>query len=115
MTKFAKLIGEFEGFYKAGSQPQRKHNPGDLRHSPHSSHVGEGPDDIGIIDSDADGWEDLERQLSLYAERGLTIEAAIKDYAPTDENDTDRYLAFICQGLTLPPGAPMAEALKIAA
>jgi hypothetical protein len=115
MTKLAYLISMEEGFWKPGTQPARKHNPGDLRHSPHSSHAGEGPNDIGIIDTDEDGFDDLERQLELYAERGLTLEQAIYDFAPPNENNSAKYLADICKALPLPPDAPMREALKIAA
>jgi hypothetical protein len=43
--------------------------------------MGIGPDDIGIIDSDADGWAVLERQLQLFASRGMTLEMAIYEFA----------------------------------
>jgi hypothetical protein len=82
LTKLAELIAREEGFFKKGVLPARRHNPGDLRHSPHSSHVGIGPNDIGIIDSNADGWADLERQLQLFASRGMTLEMAIYEFAP---------------------------------
>jgi len=106
MTRIAFLIASKEGRFKPGSQPARKHNPGDLRHSPHSSHAGEGPNDIGIIDSDADGWADEERQLRLYAARGMTLSAAIYEWAPpSDGNDSAGYLAFVINGLNAPPYA----------
>jgi len=114
VTLFARLIAEREGFNVPGSIPNRRNNPGDLRHSPHSSHEGEGPDDIGVIDTVADGWADLERQLQLYAARGLTIAGAIDEYAPpSDSNDTAEYLDFICRGLGLPPTALVSDALTI--
>src|ERR1700744_3503520 len=99
MTKLERLIAQEEGFFKSGSLPARRHNPGDLRHSPHSSHVGIGPDDIGIIGSDADGWADLDRQLRIDAARGMTIREAIYSWAPPCESDTERYLRFILDGL----------------
>lgn len=98
MTKLAQLISQEEGFFKPGTIPARRHNPGDLRHSPHSSHEGIGPDDIGIIDNDADGWADLERQLRIYAQRGMTLESAIYEFAPPAENDSAAYLKFIIDG-----------------
>jgi hypothetical protein len=114
LTKLAALIAIKEGFYIIGSQPNRKDNPGDLRHSPHSSHVGENINAIGIISSDALGWQDLERQLQLYANRGLTLQQAIAIYAPKSENNTSQYLNFVAVGLGhIPITTPMTDVLKI--
>jgi len=113
MTRLAQLIGKEEGFGIPGTVPTRDNNPGDLRHSPHSSHAGEGPDDIGEIDTVADGWADLERQLQIYAKRGLTLAQMINEYAPPEDgNLTNVYLENICAGLKLPPTALVAVALK---
>jgi len=118
MTLFAKLVAQEEGFGVPGKIPTIRHNPGDLRHSPHSEHPG-GPahaEDVGTIDTDADGWADLERQLQIWAKEGLTIRQAITlRQAPSIENDSERYLNFICAGLKLPPETPMSQALKIQA
>jgi hypothetical protein len=115
MTLLAKLIAKEEGFGKAGTLPSRLHNPGDLRHSPHSQHPG-GPahkEDIGTIDTDAHGWEDLERQLRIYATEGLTLRQMAAVYAPVnDGNNTSRYLADLCAGLGLAPETPVAIALE---
>ena len=101
MTRLAQLIAREEGFFRAGTIPAIRHNPGDLRHSPHSQHPG-GPahgNDIGTIDNDADGWADLERQLQLDAARGLTLQQAIFEWAPaSDGNDPGRYLNDVLQG-----------------
>jgi hypothetical protein len=113
MTLLARLIAKQEGFGVPGSIPTRRHNPGDLRHSPHSSHDGEGSNDIGEIDDDADGWADLEHQLQLYAARGLTLREVVYCYAPPSENDSAEYLHFICDGLSLSPDTPVAKALEI--
>ena len=87
-----------EGFGRAGKIPTVRHNPGDLRHSPHSQHPGK-PDDVGAIDTDEHGWEDLERQLRLYADRGLTLREAIYTFAPAkDGNNPEKYLADIIAG-----------------
>jgi hypothetical protein len=113
MSKLAQLIARMEGFGIPGAVPTVRNNPGDLRHSPNSSHDGEGPNDIGIIDDVADGWADLERQLQLDAERGMTLTDLIATYAPPSENNTQNYLNFICQGLSLPPTALVSDALQI--
>lgn len=106
------LIAEEEGFDVPGSLPDRNNNPGDLRHSPHSAHPGD-PDAVGVIDSVADGWADLQRQLELYAARGLTLAQAIAEFAPPIENNTQRYLDFVCQGLGVPSATLVSDALKI--
>lgn len=118
MTLLAHLIAKEEGFDVPGSLPQRNNNPGDLRHSPHSFHLLD-PDAIGQIDTPEDGWADLERQLALFAGRGLTLEQAIYEFAPPSENNTAAYLAFICKGLGCTLAAaqamPMKDALAIGA
>lgn len=112
MSKLAELIAKEEGFGIPGSVPTRFHNPGDLRHSPHSTHPGD-PNGIGVIDTDAHGWADLERQLELYAIRGLSLRECIAIYAPPTENDSERYLDFVCEGLGCSPNILVADALKI--
>lgn len=95
----AALIAREEGFGRAGVLPTIRHNPGDLRHSPHSQHPGR-PDDIGSIDTDAHGWADLERQLAIDAARGWTLRQAIYSWAPAGDgaNTPGRYLADIVAG-----------------
>lgn len=111
MSKLARLIAQEEGFGIPGTLPTRDHNPGDLRHSPNSVHDGD-PDAIGQIASDAQGWADLERQLRLYAMRGLTLDELVSQYAPPNENDTTRYLTFLCTGLGLGPDDLVSKALE---
>ena len=111
----AQLIAKQEGFGKPGALPTRRNNPGDLRHSPHSSHEGIGPNDIGEIDTATDGWADLERQLRLYSIRGLTLAQLAETYAPeSDGNDTAAYLAALCSGLGLGPDDTVTAALRVA-
>jgi hypothetical protein len=116
-TKLARLIAKQEGYFKPGSLPARRHNPGDLRHSPHSSHDGIDRDAVGAIDSDEHGWEDLERQLQLDAGRGMTLGQAIYSWAPPSENDTANYLQHVIEGLggSVTADTPLTEVLQIAA
>lgn len=113
MSKLAELIAQQEGYGIPGAVPTRDNNPGDLRHAPNASHEGEGPNDIGIEPTSALGWADLERQLDLYAQRGLTLQEAIYAFAPPTENDSAAYLQFVCNGLGLPPTATVAQALEV--
>lgn len=113
MSKLARLISQEEGFGIPGAIPTVRNNPGDLRHSTHSSHDGESSNDIGVIDTVADGWADLERQLDLFAKRGMTLREAIYAFAPPNENNSEKYLMFVCQGLGVSQETTVAEALKI--
>jgi hypothetical protein len=115
MSKLAEAIAHEEGFYVPGSLPQRDNNPGDLRHSPHSFHSADAPDAIGVIDTPSDGWADLERQLQLYADRGLTLAQAIYEWAPPTENDSAAYLVYVVKYLGPPANSDMlvSDALKL--
>lgn len=113
MSKLAQLIAQEEGYGIPGDVPTRDNNPGDLRHSPHSFHTLEAADAVGEIDTPADGWADLERQLELYAQRGLTLAQAIYEFAPPTENNSAAYLQFICVGLGCSADTPMTQALAI--
>lgn len=112
MSKLAHLIAQKEGFGIPGALPTRDNNPGDLRHSPHSFHTGD-RNAIGQIPTAEEGWADLERQLELFAHRGMTLAEAIYTFAPPSENDSDRYLKFVCDGLGLSADTLVADALRI--
>lgn len=113
--RLTELIARREGFGKPGTIPTIRHNPADLRHSPHSEHPGD-PEAIGTIDTDQDGWADADRQVKLWAERGLTLERMVfGPLAPPNENDSKGYLEFLCDGLGMPPNTLVSEALTIPA
>lgn len=109
-------IGDEEGFGRPDTLPTRNHNPGDLRHSPHSFHTAAAPDAIGQIDNDADGWQDLHDQLERYVGRKFTLRQAVYEYAPPTENNTAQYLSFVLARLHLTPDQadiPLAQAMLI--
>ena len=113
MSKLAEAIAHEEGFYVPGSLPSRDNNPGDLRHSPHSFHTSSDPNAIGIIDSVADGWADLEHQLQLYASRGMTVEQMVYEYAPPSENNSAAYLDYVCRYVGCASSTLVSDALKL--
>lgn len=127
MTRLAQLIAQQEGFFIAGSVPQRRNNPGDLRHGNHCQHstaatlvldpvtgLPINPNDIGLIDTIEHGWQDLERQLMLIAGRLISVDpithepvspprkSTLSDcvyiWAPPTENNSSAYLDFIIAG-----------------
>ncbi len=117
-TRLAQLIAREEGFGRAGVLPTLRNNPGDLRWSPNSKHLPGHPNDIGIIDTVEHGWEDLERQLQLYAARGLTLEKAIYAWAPaSDGNVPMRYLHDVVVGFAglVGPETLLRDVLRIPA
>lgn len=131
MTKLARLMAQREGYGIPGAIPTTHNNPGDLRHSPHSTHTPDQPDAIGQIDSPDDGWADLERQLREFAGQAndhpgvsWTLKQMIYGipdgkggfeggYAPPSENDSAAYLDFLCKGLGVDSDIPVAQALQI--
>jgi len=125
MSKLEQLIAQREGFGVAGDLPTRSNNPGDLRHAPGEMHDPANPNSVGSFASVSQGWAALERQLGLYASRGLTLEQMIcgvpdaqgqlqGGYAPdSDGNDSNAYLDFLCQGLDCMPDTLVSDALKI--
>jgi hypothetical protein len=113
-SKLADAIAHQEGFYVTGSLPQRQNNPGDLRHAPDENHDFDHPNGIGWFTTPAQGWAALERQLRLYAGRNMTLEAAIYEFAPPDDNnDTPRYLNSICDALGCSADLSVTDALTL--
>jgi hypothetical protein len=115
MTKLAHLISQMEGFGIPGTIPTNRNNPGDLRHGPNAQHLGGDPNAVATYMTAELGWQDLERQLRLYAERGMTIQQAVYCFAPPTENNSAAYLKFVCDGLGLAPNTPMTQALELQA
>ena len=113
MSKLGVLIATEEGFFIPGTLPNRDHNPGDLRHSPHSFHTAADPNAIGQIDTNKHGWADLNRQLDLFAQRKLDLEQMIYEFAPPSENNSAAYLQYVCTGLGVPSTTSVADALMI--
>lgn len=115
IPRIAELIAKEEGYGIPGALPTRDDNPGDLRHSPHSFHSPSAPDAIGQIDTPADGWADLVRQLQIFADRGLTVAQAIYEWAPPSENNTTQYLSYVASGLGCSSDTLLSQALQIPA
>ena len=115
MTRCAYLISKMEGFGEPSAIPTVQNNPGDLRHGPNANHPKDDPNGIGWYQTAELGWQDLERQLEIYAARGLTLEQAIFKFAPPSENDSFTYLQFVSEGLGLPGDTPMREVLTVEA
>lgn len=112
VTKLALAIAHQEGYFIPGSLPNRNNNPGDLRHAPGENHPGN-PDAVGAFPTARLGWEALQRQLGLYAERGLTVADMVYEYAPESENDSAAYLNYVCQYVGCQPTDLVSQVLTI--
>ena len=93
-----------EGFYVPGSRPARNHNPGDIEYGKFArAHGAIGTDGrFAIFATDEDGFAAM-RALLMSAYRGLTVEAALNKYAPPIENQTNTYLAHVCEWANVKP------------
>jgi hypothetical protein len=111
-TRLAQLIAREEGFGIPGAIPTVTNNPGDLEHAPG---IQSWDGATGVEPSDDQGWADLERQLQLYASRGMTLRQMVDIYAPPSENDTANYLTFLTATLGYGPDTPLTTILKIPA
>jgi hypothetical protein len=113
-SKLADAIAHQEGFYVAGSLPQRNNNPGDLRHGNAEVHPDNQPDAVGSFATPELGWAALNRQLRIDASRNWTVAQLIESYAPSgppDFNNTDAYLAFVTNFVGCDPDTLVAALL----
>lgn len=71
-------------------------------------------DDKGFIiyPSAAAGWAELERQLQMKANRGLTLQAALSEWAPPIENDTAAYVRNVENWTGYAANTPLSNVLK---
>jgi hypothetical protein len=115
IPRIAELIAQEEGYGIPGALPTRDHNPGDLRHSPHSFHSPTNPNAIGQIDDPQDGWDDLVGQLNDYVRDNpqITVSEAIYKWAPPTENDSAAYVSYVVSGLSCTEDTLLADALQI--
>jgi hypothetical protein len=109
-SKLALAIARQEGYGIPGVIPTTHNNPGDLEHAPDETHNDGTP--VGEFTTAAEGWDALERQLQLYADRGMTVQQMIYEkYAPPSENDSAAYLAHICAWVGCSPDALVSDVL----
>ena len=115
MTLLAAMARQ-EGFFAAGSRPQKNNNPGDLEYGKFAkAHGAIGTDGrFAIFPDAATGYAAMAALLhSAYA--GMTIEAALNKYAPPVENQTNVYLAHVCEWTGLQPTDIISDHLEIPA
>lgn len=131
IQRLAELIARYEGFYVTAQDaaargiayptiPQRTNNPGDLMYAGQPGAVAEsvvGHDkkvrEYARFQTVEQGWEALIHQISLDAERGLTLWQFIQKYAPaSDANDPKSYFAFVAKELDASPKTPLSQVIE---
>jgi len=117
----AQAIAQMEGFNTPGSVAQRNNNPGNLTASPYATGNVNG---YSVFPDAQTGWQALDYQLQLYADRGLTLEdlftgtqpganAAYPNgfpgYAPAGQtgNDPTSYLSYVVSQLGVGPSTSL--------
>ena len=60
------------------------------------------------------GWRAAHRQIEADQERGLTVSQFIGKFAPSNENNTSAYLAFVCKELHCTPSTALSALSKYA-
>jgi hypothetical protein len=116
MLTIMQAIAKMEGFEAApGNMPTRCNNPGDIcagqfanahgaipnAPDPRWARIG-APFRYAVFPSVDAGWAALRALLTAHYV-GMTIAQAIAKYAPATENDTQRYISFVCQETGLKP------------
>jgi hypothetical protein len=66
ISTWADAIARFEGFYSAGSRPQRNNNPGDLKFAGQAGAIGKDAAGFAIFPDAATGFQALYNQLNKY-------------------------------------------------
>lgn len=105
MMNFLQAVAREEGFYAMGSRPQRNLNPGDIEYGKFAlAHGATGTDGRFAIFPTADaGFAAMKAlfQAPLYA--GKTVTAALNTWAPPVENQTNAYIANVCEWVGCKP------------
>ena len=109
ISTIASTIQQIEGYYP-GTLAYRNNNPGNLVYTGQPGAT-RGTGGFAIFDSYQDGWNALQRQIQLYADRGLTIEQMMAIYAPASDprNNPAAYAQSIAATLGVDPSTALAD------
>ncbi len=103
-------IATQEGFFRAGTIPQTRNNPGDLRYAGQKGALAN-PDSLASFTSLPFGVTALYRQLWLQVATGQTVRQIIAQWAPPNENNTSVYLENVLSFTGLPADTPVLDLL----
>lgn len=109
ISMIANTVESQEG-YRPGTIAYRNNNPGNLIYvGQPGATPGEGG--FAYFQSYQSGRAELERQIGLYADRGLTIQGMAQVYAPWGHgnNNPDVYAGRIASALGVPASTPLSS------
>ncbi len=95
---FLEAIAREEGFYKAGTRPNRNNNPGDIEWGKFTQAHGatHGDPRFAVFPDATTGFSAMRALFQSSGYKGLTVEAALNRWAPPVENQTNAYIANVC-------------------
>lgn len=103
-------IAHIEGFYTAGTRPNRNNNPGDIQYGSFAKMNGADRIEDGVqaprfahFPTPEVGFAALHALLSGPSYAGLSVEAAINRYAPPSENNSQGYVEYVCHQVQCKP------------
>lgn len=113
MMNLLESMARMEGWLVLTSRPRRNNNPGDIEYGRFAvAHGAVGSDGrFAKFPTPAAGFEAMRLLLLGPAYAGLTVAQAIEKYAPSDENDTARYVSLVCQWSGCRPDDKLADLL----
>lgn len=96
------------------NRPQRNNNPLNLRFAHQKEAIGVDGDGFAQFDVPEAGWRAAHAQINLDKKRNLTLREFLNKFAPPEENDTLRYLIFICGELNVNADTPLKSVSTLA-
>ena len=101
---FLEAVAREEGFYIAGTRPQRNNNPGDIEFGKFTQAHGATAGDprFAIFPDHDSGFAAMRSLFQSGGYKGLTVSQALNRWAPPVENQTNVYITNVCTwtGLT---------------
>lgn len=103
---FMEAIAREEGWLDINSRPRRNNNPGDIEwgkfaqaHGADSVEIPKGnePARFAHFPDPTTGFKAMQTLLQAPSYKGLTVAAAISRWAPSNENNTQQYIANVCK------------------
>jgi hypothetical protein len=113
LMTLVEAIARMEGWLDPISRCRRNNNPGNIEAGKFAAaHGATGSDGrFAIFPSAAAGFAALVALLQMRSYSKLTVAQTIARYAPSNENDTRRYIALVCQWTGAQADDPIAPLL----
>ena len=98
---FLEAVAREEGFYAHGTRPQRNNNPGDIEWHPVGvaarNGATHGDPRFAVFPTEQAGFAAMRALFNTAEYCTLNVEQALNRWAPPIENQTNRYIANVCE------------------